>query len=56
MIFGMNKEKIKRPTEKKTLKEIKFPQFPLAHTSFRVPMKKVKMHVPTMIPNAVPKK
>ena len=46
MIFGREKEKINSPMEKNTLKEISSPQFPLAHTSLRVPIKKVKMKVP----------
>ena len=56
MIFGMNREKMKRATEKKTLKEMRFPQWPLAQTSLRVPMKKVKINVPTIMPKPVPKK
>lgn len=56
MIFGMKKEKIKRPMEKNTLKVTNSPQFPEAHTSFTVPMKKVKIKVPTMMPRPVPKK
>ena len=51
MILGMKREKTKRPIEKKTLKEIRFPQLPLVQTSLRVPMKKVKMNVPTMMGN-----
>ena len=56
MILGMKNEKIKRAMEKKTLKEISRPQSPEAQTSFTVPMKKVKIKVPTMIPKPVPKK
>jgi hypothetical protein len=54
MILGMKNEKIKSPIEKKTLNDISSPQFPEAHTSFSVPMKKVKMNVPTMMPSPVP--
>ena len=52
----MKKEKIKRVTEKKTLKDSNSSQFPETHTFFRVPMKKVKIKVPTIIPNPVPVK
>jgi hypothetical protein len=56
MILGIKKEKINRATEKNTLKEIRSPQFPEAHTSFTVPIKKVKIKVPTMMPRPVPRK
>ena len=56
MILGIKKEKMNNPIEKKTLKESNSFQFPEAQTSFRVPMKKVKMKVPTMMPRPVPKK
>jgi hypothetical protein len=52
----MKNEKINNPMEKKTLKDKSSPQFPETHTSFSVPMKKVKIKVPTMMPNPVPKK
>jgi hypothetical protein len=42
--------------EKKTLKETNSPQFPEVHTSFRVPMKKVNINVPTIMPKPVPAK
>jgi hypothetical protein len=54
MILGMKNEKIKRPMEKKTLKDISSPQFSEAHTSFNVPIKKVKINVPTIMPRPVP--
>jgi len=54
MIFGMKNEKMKRTREKKTFKETSCPQFPETHTSLRVPIKKVKINVPTMIPKPVP--
>jgi hypothetical protein len=54
MILGMKNEKIKSPIEKKTLKDINSPQLPEAHTSFSVPIKKVKMNVPTIMPKPVP--
>ena len=38
------------------VKEISFPQSPEPQTSFTVPMKKVKMKVPTRMPRPVPKK
>jgi len=41
---------------KKTLNEMSSPQLPDAHTSFSVPIKKVKIKVPTIIPSPVPKK
>ncbi len=56
MILGMDNEKTKRATEKKTFEEKSSPQFPLAQTSLSVPMKKMKMKVPTMMPRPVPKK
>ena len=56
MIFGMNREKMKSATEKKTLKEMRFSQLPLAQTSLRVAMKKVKINVPTIMPKPVPAK
>ena len=56
MNLGIRKEKMKSPIEKKTLKDISSAQLPEAHTSLRVPIKKVKMNVPTMIPSPVPKK
>jgi hypothetical protein len=52
----MKREKTNRPIEKKTFEERSWFQSPLAHTSLRVPMKKVKMNVPTVIPNPVPAK
>jgi hypothetical protein len=55
MILGMKKEKINRPIEKKTLNAINSAQLPEAQTSFRVPMKNVKIKVPTMMPSPVPK-
>jgi hypothetical protein len=54
MILGMKNEKIKSPMEKKTLKDINSPQLPDTHTSFSVPIKKVKINVPTIIPSPVP--
>jgi len=54
MILGMKNEKIKSPIEKKTLKDISSPQFPEAQISFNVPIKKVKINVPTIIPRPVP--
>ncbi len=42
--------------EKKTLEDNSSPQFPETQTSFSVPMKKVKIKVPTMMPRPVPKK
>ena len=56
IIFGMKKEKINNPMEKKTLRERSSPQFPEIQTSFSVPMKKVKIKVPTIMPRPVPKK
>jgi hypothetical protein len=56
MILGMKNEKMNRTTEKITFPETSCPQSPLAHTSLRVPMKKVKTKVPTIIPSPVPKK
>ena len=56
IIFGMKKENTNNPMEKKTLKDISSSQFPDAQTSFNVPIKKVKMNVPTIIPKPVPKK
>lgn len=56
IIFGIKKEKIKSPMEKKTLNEIRSPQLPDAQTFFRVPIKKVKIKVPTMMPRLVAKK
>jgi hypothetical protein len=56
MILGMKNEKIKSPIEKKTLKDISSPQFPEVHTFFNVPIKKVKIKVPTIMPRPVPKK
>jgi len=56
MIFGMNREKMKSATEKKTFREMRFSQLPLAQTSLRVPMKKVKINVPTIMPKPVPAK
>ena len=46
--LGMKKEKTNRAMEKKTLTEISSAQFPETQTSLRVPMKKVKIKVPTM--------
>jgi len=54
IILGIKKEKINRAIEKKTLKEISSAQFPDVQTSFIVPMKNVKINVPTMIPRPVP--
>ena len=54
MNLGIKKEKINRAIEKKTLKEISSAQLPDAKTSFNVPMKNVKINVPTMIPRPVP--
>ena len=56
MILGMKKEKTNKPIEKNTLNEINSPQLPEVQTSFNVPIKKVKMKVPTMIPSPVPAK
>lgn len=56
MILGIKNENTKSPMEKNTLKDISSPQFPDAHTSFRAPMKNVKMKVPTIIPRPVPKR
>jgi hypothetical protein len=56
MILGMKKEKTNSPIEKKTLKEMSCPQSPELHTSFSVPMKNVKIKVPTRMPNPVPRK
>ena len=53
-IFGMKNEKTNSPTEKKILSDNSSPQFPDAHISFNVPIKKVNMNVPTMIPRPVP--
>jgi len=55
-ILGIKNEKTNSATEKSTLNEISLPQSPEAQTSFNVPMKKVKMKVPTMIPKPVPQK
>ncbi len=52
----MKSEKINYPMEKKTLKDNSSPPFPETQTSFSVPMKKVKIKVPTMMPRAVPRK
>jgi hypothetical protein len=52
----MNNEKINNEIEKKTLKETSCPQSPETQTSFIVPIKKVKIKVPTIMPNPVPKK
>jgi hypothetical protein len=52
----MKSEKMKRPTEKKTLKEINSPQFPEAHTFFKVAKKNMRIKVPTIIPRPVPEK
>jgi hypothetical protein len=54
--LGIKKEKMKRPIEKKTLKDISSAQLPEIQTSLRVPTKKVKMKVPTRIPSPVPKR
>lgn len=56
MILGMKKENTNSPMEKKTLKDNSCPQSPETHTSLRVPIKKVKINVPTRIPSPVPKK
>jgi len=56
IILGMKREKINSPTEKKTLKEISCLQSPAIQTSLIVPMKKVKIKVPTRMPNPVPTK
>jgi len=56
MIVGMAKEKIKKIREKNVLKESKPSQLPDAHTSFKVPMKKVKINVPAIMPMPVPMK
>jgi hypothetical protein len=55
-ILGIKSEKMKRPTEKKTLKDINSPQFPEAQTPFRVAKKNMRIKVPTIIPSPVPKK
>ena len=44
----MKKENTKRPIEKKTLNDINSPQFPDTQTSFKVPIKKVNINVPTV--------
>jgi hypothetical protein len=56
MILGIKREKMNSPTEKKTLIEINCAQLPEAQTSLTVPMKNVKIKVPTIIPKPVPKK
>lgn len=56
MILGIKREKTNKATEKMTLKEISWPHWPEDQICLMVPMKKVKMKVPTMIPNPVPKK
>ncbi len=56
IILGIKNEKTKRAMEKKTLNEINSLQFPEAQISFSVPIKKVRINVPTIIPNPVPKK
>ena len=55
MIIGIKNEKTNRPIEKNTLKEMSSPQFPDDQTAFSVPIKKVKIKVPTIMPNPVPK-
>jgi hypothetical protein len=52
----MKKEKTKSDREKNTLNEMSSVQLPDDHTSFSVPMKKVKMKVPVRIPNPVPRR
>lgn len=52
----MKKEKMNSATERNTLKETKSAQLPDDQTSFNVPKKKVKIKVPTKIPNPVPQK
>ena len=54
IILGIKNERINRPMEKNTLKEISSPQLPDAHTSFSEPIKNVKMNVPTVMPSPVP--
>ena len=56
IILGIKNENAKSPREKKTLNDISWPQSPEDQTSFRVPIKNVKMKVPTRIPSPVPKK
>jgi len=56
MIFGIKNENTNNPREKKTLREINSPQLPETHTSLTVPIKNVKMNVPTRIPRPVPAK
>ena len=56
MILGMNNEKTNNPIEKNTLNEISSAQLPEAQISFSVPIKKVKIKVPTIIPRPVPEK
>jgi hypothetical protein len=52
----MKKEITNNPIEKKTLNDHSALQLPDAQTSLRVPIKKVKMKVPTRIPTPVPKR
>ena len=56
MVLGMKNEKIRRATEKKTLKDNSTPQLPEVHTSLRAPPKKVKTKIPIKTPMAVPQK
>ena len=56
MILGIKNEKINSAIEKNTLRDMSSPQFPEDHTSFNVPIKKVKMKVPTIMPRPVPAK
>lgn len=54
MMVGIKKENTNSAMEKTTLKEINSAQFPDAQTALSVPIKKVKMKVPTTMPRAVP--
>ena len=56
MILGINNENANRAIEKKALRDNNSPQLPEAQTSLRVPMKNVKMKVPTRMPRPVLKK
>jgi hypothetical protein len=56
MIRGIENEKINKPIEKNTLKDNNPAQSPEIQTSLRVPIRNVKIKVPTIIPRPVPAK
>ena len=56
MILGIKNEKTKSVIAKKALSDINSPQLPEAHTSFKIPKRKVNTKRPGITPMPVAKK